>query len=132
MLQCIFKAFLHISYIQYVKTMIRMAKKQLLSPYLGHSALYTKIICQRFCYAGNTMKCENGDCFPRLVAKIVRNGANVLAWFCSYLHWGKSKVTPLKSTKGKLAKAQQTKLSGLVSSGCTSEHSNTVRCFSSN
>lgn len=97
-----------------------MAEKQLLSAHLGHSVLYKKIIYKRFCCAGNTIKCENGDCFPRLVAKIVRNVANVLTWFCSYLHWGKSAVTPLKSMKIKLGKARQTKLSGLLSSGWTS------------
>lgn len=42
-----FQSILHISYIQYIKTMIRMAKKQILSAYLGHSALYTKIIYKR-------------------------------------------------------------------------------------
>lgn len=73
MLWCIFKAFLHISYIKYIKTIIRMAKKQLLSAYLDHSGFYTKVVHRRFYSAGNTMKCENGDCFPRLVAKIVRN-----------------------------------------------------------
>lgn len=59
--------------------MTKMTKTQLLSAYLSHSALYPKIIYKRFCYAGSTMKCENGDCFPRLVAKIESNGANILA-----------------------------------------------------
>lgn len=81
-----------------------MTKKQLLSAYLDCSVLYTEVIYRRFYSAGNTMKCENGDCFPRLVAKIMRNRANISAWFCSYLHWGKSTATALKSLKIKLGK----------------------------
>lgn len=82
MLQCIFKAYLFIECRKYIKIMIRMIQKQPLSACLGHSVLYTKIICKRFFYASNIMKCENSGCFPRPVAKMMRNAVKFLSLFC--------------------------------------------------